>query len=138
VKKILFLCTGNSCRSQMGEGFMRHMAGNKFEVFSAGVEPTQVNPYAIKVMAEAGIDISSHKSKSVNEFLEQEFDYVITVCNHAKQVCPIFSGQYEKIHWDIEDPANAKGSEQEKLAFFRKIRDEIKEKCLEFLNKLNN
>jgi len=134
VKKILFLCTGNSCRSQMGEGFMRHMAGNKFEVFSAGVEPTQVNPYAIKVMAEAGIDISSHQSKSVNEFLEQKFDYVITVCNHAKQVCPIFPGQYERIHWDIEDPANAKGSEQEKLAFFRKIRDEIKEKCLEFLN----
>jgi len=135
MKKILFLCTGNSCRSQMGEGFMRHMAGNKFEVFSAGVEPTEVNPYAIKVMAEAGIDISSHKSKSVNEFLEQEFDYVITVCNHAKQVCPIFPGQYERIHWDIEDPADAKGSEQEKLAFFRKIRDEIKEKCLEFLNK---
>ena len=135
MKKILFLCTGNSCRSQMGEGFMRHMAGNKFEVFSAGVEPTEVNPYAIKVMAEAGIDISSHKSKSVNEFLEQEFDYVITVCNHAKQVCPVFPGQYERIHWDIEDPADAKGSEQEKLAFFRKIRDEIKEKCLEFLNK---
>jgi len=138
VKKILFLCTGNSCRSQMGEGFMRHMAGNKFEVFSAGVEPTQVNPYAIKVMAEAGIDISSHQSKSVDEFLEQEFDYVITVCNHAKQICPVFPGQYERIHWDIEDPADAKGSEQEKLAFFRKIRDEIKEKCLEFLNKLNN
>ena len=138
MKKILFLCTGNSCRSQMGEGFMRHMAGNKFEVFSAGVEPTQVNPYAIKVMAEAGIDISSHQSKSVDEFLEQEFDYVITVCNHAKQICPVFPGQYERIHWDIEDPADAKGSEQEKLAFFRKIRDEIKEKCLEFLNKLNN
>ena len=134
MKKILFLCTGNSCRSQMGEGFMRHMAGNKFEVFSAGVEPTQVNPYAIKVMAEAGIDISSHKSKSVDEFSEQEFDYVITVCNHAKQICPVFPGQYERIHWDIEDPADAKGSEQEKLVFFRKIRDEIKEKCLEFLN----
>ena len=138
MKKILFLCTGNSCRSQMGEGFMRQMAGNKFEVFSAGVEPTQLNPYAIKVMAEAGIDISFHKSKSVDEFLEQEFDYVITVCNHAKQICPVFPGQYERIHWDIEDPVHAEGSEQEKLAFFRKIRDEIKEKCLEFLNKLNN
>lgn len=118
----------------MGEGFMRQMAGNKFEVFSAGVEPTQVNPYAIKVMAEAGIDISFHQSKSVNKFLEQEFDYVITVCNHAKQLCPVFAGQYERIHWDIEDPVHAEGSEQEKLAFFRKIRDEIKEKCLEFLN----
>jgi len=138
MKKILFLCTGNSCRSQMGEGFMRHMAGNKFDVFSAGVEPAQLNPYAIKVMAEAGIDISSHKSKSVNEFLEQEFDYVITVCNHAKQVCPIFPGQYERIHWDIEDPAEISGTEKEKMVFFRKIRDEIKEKCQRFLNKFEN
>jgi len=122
----------------MGEGFMRHMAGNKFDVFSAGVEPAQLNPYAIKVMAEAGIDISSHKSKSVNEFLEQEFDYVITVCNHAKQVCPIFPGQYERIHWDIEDPAEISGTEKEKMVFFRKIRDEIKEKCQRFLNKFEN
>ncbi len=138
MKKILFLCTGNSCRSQMGEGFMRHMAGDKFEVFSAGVEPTQVNPYAIKVMAEAGIDISYHRSKSVNEFLKQEFDYVITVCNHARQVCPIFPGKYKKIHWDIEDPAEISGTEREKMVLFRKIRDEIKEKCQKFLNKLNN
>lgn len=138
MKKILFICTGNSCRSQMAEALMRNMADDRFKVFSAGVEPTQVNPYAIKVMNEIGIDISSYSSKSVNKFLKQEFDYVITVCNHARQVCPVFPGRHEKIHWDIEDPANAKGSEQEKLAFFRKIRDEIKEKCLEFLNKLNN
>jgi len=122
----------------MAEALMRNMADDRFKVFSAGVEPTQVNPYAIKVMNEIGIDISSYSSKSVNKFLKQEFDYVITVCNHARQVCPVFPGRHEKIHWDIEDPANAKGSEQEKLAFFRKIRDEIKEKCLEFLNKLNN
>ncbi|MFW6134918.1 MAG: arsenate reductase ArsC, partial [Elusimicrobiota bacterium] len=122
MKKILFLCTGNSCRSQMAEGLMRHMAGDKFEVFSAGVEPTQVNPYAIKVMAEAGINISSHRSKSVNKFLKQEFDYVITVCNHAKQVCPIFPGEHHNIHWDIEDPAEISGTEQEKMVFFRKIR----------------
>ena len=138
MKKILFLCTGNSCRSQMAEGLMRHMAGDKFEVYSAGVEPTQVNPYAIKVMAEAGIDISSHRSKSVNEFLKQEFDYVITVCNHAKKVCPIFPGEHRNIHWDIEDPARIKGTEQEKMDFFRKIRDEIKEKCLLFLNNFKN
>jgi arsenate reductase len=133
MKKIIFLCTGNSCRSQMAEGFMRNMAGDKFQVVSAGVEPTQVNPYAIKAMAEVDIDISSHKSKSVNEFLNQKFDYVITVCNHARQVCPVFPGQNQDIHWDIEDPANFKGSEQDKIKFFRKIRDEIKEKCLEFL-----
>ncbi len=133
MKKIIFLCTGNSCRSQMAEGFMRNMAGDKFQVVSAGVEPTQVNSYAIKAMAEVDIDISSHKSKSVNEFLNQKFDYVITVCNHARQVCPVFPGQNQDIHWDIEDPANFKGSEQDKIKFFRKIRDEIKEKCLEFL-----
>lgn len=133
MKKIIFLCTGNSCRSQIAEGFMRNMAGDKFQVVSAGVEPTQVNPYAIKAMAEVDIDISSHKSKSVNEFLNQKFDYVITVCNHARQVCPVFPGQHQDIHWDIEDPANFKGSEQDKIKFFRKIRDEIKEKCLEFL-----
>jgi len=138
MKKILFLCTGNSCRSQMAEGLMWHMAGDKFEVYSAGVEPTQVNPYAIKVMAETGINISSHRSKSVNEFLKQEFDYVITVCNHAKQVCPIFPGEHRNIHWDIEDPAGIKGTEQEKMDFFRKIRDEIKEKCLIFLNNFKN
>jgi len=136
--KIIFLCTGNSCRSQMAEGFMRSMAGDKFEVFSAGVEPAQVNPYAIKVMAEAGIDISAYRSKSVKEFLNQEFDYVITVCNHARQVCPVFPGQHQNIHWDIEDPAGFQGNEQEKLNFFRKIRDEIKEKCLNFLKDFAN
>jgi arsenate reductase (thioredoxin) len=122
----------------MAEGFLRHMARDKLAVFSAGVKPTQVNPYAIKVMAEAGIDISSYRSKSVNEFLKQEFDYVITVCNHARQVCPIFPGKYKKIHWDIEDPAEISGTEKEKIGFFSKIRDEIKEKCQRFLNKFDN
>ena len=117
MKRVLFLCTGNSCRSHMAEGFLRHMAGDKFTVFSAGVKPTKVNPYAIKVMAEAGIDISSHRSKSVDGFLKKEFDYVITVCNHAKQVCPIFPGQYKKFHWDIEDPAEISGTEGEKWFF---------------------
>lgn len=89
-KRVLVLCTGNSCRSQMAEGFIRHLAGDKFEVFSAGVKPMQVNPLAIKVMAESGVDISKHRSKSVTEFIRQKFDYVITVCDNAKQTCPMF------------------------------------------------
>jgi len=135
MKRILVLCTGNSCRSQMAEGFLRQLANNRFEIFSAGVKATLVNPFAIKVMNEIGIDISSHRSKSVTEFLGQEFDTIITVCDNAKKTCPMFPGQYEKIHWDIEDPAEAKGSEEEKLHFFRKIRDEIKNRCLNFLKK---
>jgi len=99
-KRVLFLCTGNSCRSQMAEGFLRHMAGDRFEVFSAGVKPAQVNPLAIKVMAEAGIDISKHRSKSVMELIGQQFDYIVTVCDNAKQTCPVFPGKHEKIHWD--------------------------------------
>ena len=125
-KRVLFLCTGNSCRSQMAEGFLRDMAGDRFEVFSAGIKPTQVNPLAIKVMAEACIDISKHRSKSAMEFIGQKFDFVVTVCDNAKQTCPIFPGKYEKIHWDLEDPAEAQGTEEERLVFFRRIRDEIK------------
>jgi len=132
-KWLLFLCTGNSARSQMAEGFLRHLAGDKFEVFSAGIKPTQVNPLAIKVMAEAGIDISKHKSKSAMEFIGQKCDYVITVCDNAKQTCPVFPGKYEKIHWSLEDPAEAKGTEEEKLAVFRNIRDKIKENIIAFL-----
>ena len=134
MKKVLFLCTGNSCRSQMAEGFLRHMASDKFQVFSAGVKPTNLNPYAVKVMAEVGIDISSHQSKSVDKFLNQKFDFVITVCDNSKQTCPLFSGQHQKIHWDIEDPADVKGSEEEKLIFFRKVRDKIRIKCQGIVN----
>jgi len=132
-KRVLFLCTGNSCRSQMAEGFLRHIAGDRFEVFSAGVKPTQVNPLAIKVMAEAGIDISKHRSKSAMEFLGQQFDYIITVCDNAKQTCPVFPGKHEKIHWDLEDPAEAQGSEEERIVVFRKIRDEIRKKIEEWM-----
>jgi len=131
-KRVLFLCTGNSARSQMTEGFLRHMAGDRFEVFSAGVKPTQVNPLAIKVMAEAGVDISKHRSKSAMEFIGQQFDYIITVCDNAKQTCLVFSGKHEKIHWDLEDPAEAEGSEEERLVVFRKIRDEIRKKIEEW------
>lgn len=126
MKRVLFLCTGNSARSQMAEGFLRHMADDKFEIFSAGIKPTQVNPLAIKVMSEVGIDISKHRSKSVMEFIGQKFDYVITVCDNAKQTCPIFPGNYEKIHWNLEDPAEATGTEEEKFIVFRKVRDQIK------------
>ena len=109
------------------------MAGDRFEVFSAGIKPTQVNPLAIKVMAEAGIDISKHRSKSAMEFIGQKFDFVVTVCDNAKQTCPIFPGKYEKIHWDLEDPAEAQGTEEERLVFFRRIRDEIKNNVLAFI-----
>ncbi len=134
-KKVLILCTGNSCRSQIAEGFLKYFGNDKFEVFSAGIKPTQMNPLAIKVMAEKDVDISSQRSKSVQEYIGQKFDYVITVCNNAKKTCPMFPGRYKKIHWDIEDPADVKGNEEEKLYFFRKIRDEIKTRCLYFTNK---
>jgi arsenate reductase len=109
------------------------MAGDKFEVFSAGIKPTEVNPLAIKVMAETGVDISQHSAKSAREFIGQQFDYVITVCDNAKQTCPVFPGKYKKIHWSLEDPVEAQGNEEERLAVFRRIRDEIKENILSFL-----
>ena len=127
-KRILFLCTGNSCRSQMAEGLLRHFRGNKFEVYSAGVKPTRINPLSIKAMNEIGIDISNQKSKSVEEFLSQPFDIVVTVCDNAKQTCPIFPGKYKKLHWNLGDPAEAKGSDEERLKVFRKIRDAIRSK----------
>ena len=123
MKRVLFLCTGNSARSQMAEGFLRHMAGDRFEVFSAGVKPTAVNLLVIKVMAEIGIDISKHMSKSVMEFIDQNFDYVVTVCGNAQKTCPVFPGEHEKIHWDLEDPVAAEGSEEGQLKVFRKSRD---------------
>lgn len=135
MKRVLFLCTGNSARSQMAEGLLRHLGGDRFEVFSAGVNPTEVNPLAIKVMSEMGIDISKQQSKSIKEFLGQQIDYVITVCDNAKQTCPVFPGRYEKIHWKLEDPAEVQGSEEDKTKFFREIRNEIDNKIKEFLMK---
>ncbi len=124
--RVLILCTGNSARSQMAEGLLRHDAGNAFEVFSAGTKPTEVRPEAIAVMREAGIDISGHRSKSVDEFAGQDFDYVITVCDNAKQSCPIYPAKTKRIHWSIEDPAAVQASEEERLAAFRRIRDELR------------
>ncbi|MFH2138656.1 MAG: arsenate reductase ArsC [Candidatus Omnitrophota bacterium] len=132
-KSILFLCTGNSCRSQMAEGLLRNLAGNKFEVFSAGINPTQVNPLAIKVMSEIDIDISKHISRSVSEFSGRQFDYVITVCGNANESCPVFPGSCKKRHWDLEDPAQARGTEEERITVFRHTRDIIVTYVKEFL-----
>ncbi|MFZ5517443.1 MAG: arsenate reductase ArsC [Candidatus Zhuqueibacterota bacterium] len=133
-EKILVLCTGNSCRSQMAEGYFRHFAGEKFEVTSAGLEPSVVNPKAIQVMLEDGVDISSHTSKDVEQFIGQNFNYIITVCDNAKERCPFFPGQAERILWSFVDPAGAQGSEAEIFAMFRKVRDQIRERIKEFLN----
>ena len=125
-QRVLILCTGNSARSQMAEGLLRHDAGDRFEVFSAGTKPTQVRPEAITVMQELGIDISSHRSKSVDEFADQNFDYVVTVCDNAKASCPTFPGSAKRIHWSIEDPAAVDGSHEHRLAAFRRVRDELR------------
>ena len=123
-KRVLILCTGNSARSQMAEGLLRHNAGDRFEVESAGTKASFVRPEAIAVLRELGIDISRHHSKNVNEFEGQDFDYVITVCDHARESCPVFFGRAKKLHHDFEDPAAAEGSEAERLAVFRRVRDE--------------
>ena len=124
---VLILCTGNSCRSHLAEGFLRAAAGDILDVQSAGSNPAgYVHPMAIKVMKEAGIDISKHSSKHLNEFLNREVETVITVCGNADQACPIFPGQVNRHHWGFYDPAKAEGSEDEILNVFREVRDEIK------------
>ena len=124
-RRILFICTHNSARSQMAEGLMNARYGDRFEAQSAGIEPTEVHPLAIKAMAELGIDISHHRSKSIEEFLGQEFDYVVTVCDHAKEACPFFPGAKEYLHASFPDPASVEGTEEERLEAFRRVRDEI-------------
>jgi len=124
-KRVLILCTGNSARSQMAEGILRHIAGDKYDVTSAGTIASFVRPQAIAVMNEIGIDISAHRSKCLDEFLDQHFDYIITVCDNANQTCPTFPGNAERIHWSFEDPAEAQGTEEQILDVFRRVRDEI-------------
>ena len=131
-KKVLILCTGNSARSQMAEGLLRHDAGDSFEVASAGVAPSHVRPEAIEAMREIGINISNHRSKSVDEFGGQEFDYVITVCDKANEQCPIFPGKTQRIHWSFEDPATARGDKETRLSVFRRVRDELRERLKKF------
>ena len=127
-KRVLILCTGNSARSQMAEGLLRHDGGGKFEVESAGVNPSRVRPEAVGVMREVGIDISGHRSKSAEEFTGQEFDFIITVCDHARETCPVFPGHAERIHHSFEDPPGPGAAGHENtMAIFRRVRDEIRE-----------
>ena len=123
--KILVLCTANSARSQMGEGLFRYEVGDRFDVISAGTRATLVRPEAIAVMAELGIDLSTHRSKTVDEFLGQEFAYVVTVCDNANETCPVFPASTRRIHWGLDDPAAVTGSEEDRLGAFRRIRDEL-------------
>jgi len=126
-ERVLILCTGNSARSQMAEGLLRHAAGGRFEVESAGTRPGRVRPEAIAVMKELGIDISGHRSKHVEEFESQPFDYVLTVCDNARESCPVFFSDAKRLHQDFEDPAALQGTEEERLALFRRVRDEIRD-----------
>ena len=131
--KVLFVCTGNSCRSQMAEGLLKHYGNGVFEVYSAGLRPSYVHPLAIKAMAELDIDITNQYSKTVNEFISQEFSYVITVCDSAKKLCPVFPGKYKALHWSIEDPASTSGTEEEMMKVFRKVRQNILEEVRYFI-----
>jgi arsenate reductase len=134
-ERILILCTANSARSQMAEGLMRQEAGDRFEVFSAGTKPASVRPEAITVMREIGIDLSGHRSKSVDEFMGQEFDYVITVCGSAARSCPSFPGQTKRLDWPFTDPAAEEGSMEVRESAFRSVRDQIYQRIVEFLSR---
>ncbi len=132
--RVLILCTGNSARSQMAEGLLRHEGGDRFEVFSAGTKPSQVRPEAIAVMAEIGLDIFRQRSKSVDEFVGKDLDFVITVCDNAKETCPVFPGSVKRLHWPFEDPAAVEGSEEVRKAAFRRVRDRIHGRIMVFLD----
>lgn len=136
MKNVLVLCTGNSCRSQMMQGYLSLFGNEKIKAYSAGIETHGVNPRAIKVLAEEGVDISHHTSNHVDEYRGVNFDYLITVCDHAKENCPWFPTDAEKLHHSFNDPAKATGTEDEILAEFRKVRDEVKEYAKQFANKL--
>ena len=131
-KRVLILCTGNSARSQMGEGLFRHEGGDAYEVFSAGTKPGRVRSEAVAAMREIGLDITGHRSKSIDEFTGQSFDYLITVCDNARDTCPVFPGARHRVHWSFEDPAAVEGTEQERLAAFRRVRDQIHERVKAF------
>ena len=132
-KKVLVLCTGNSCRSQIAEGYLRYFAEQKAEIFSAGVETHGVNPKAIETMKEDGIDISHHTSNNIDEYRNIDFDFVITVCDNAKERCPFFPTKAQKFHYNFADPAKATGNDEEISEEFRKVRQQIKEYCEKFV-----
>lgn len=131
--RVLFLCTHNSARSQMAEGFLRAMAGDRFEAGSAGTEKTSVNPLAIRVMAERAIDISGHTSKRYDDLMPEPWDYLITVCDDANERCPLVPGSVKRLHWSFEDPSRAPGSEEQRLSVFRRVRDQIQERLAGWL-----
>jgi arsenate reductase len=126
--RVLFLCTHNSARSQMAEGLLRDLAGDQFEVMSAGTEATHVRPLAVRAMEEIGVDMSGQESKTLDRYLDQPFDYVITVCDDANEACPFFPGAQSRLHWSFEDPSRAEGSDEERLKVFRRVRDGIKDR----------
>jgi arsenate reductase (thioredoxin) len=132
-QRVMFLCTGNSARSQIAEGYLRHLGSERFDVVSAGTAPSVVHPLSVEVMREVGIDISSHSSKAVADFLGQPFTYLITVCDGAKEKCPIFPGAVQRIHWSLDDPAAVEGSEELRRAAFRRTRDEVAGRVKAFL-----
>lgn len=131
--RVLFVCTGNSARSQIGQALLQHLGGPDFAVESAGTEPKGVNPFAVRVLAEVGIDWTSAESKALAPFLEQPFDYVITVCDRARQACPVFPGSTNSLHWGLDDPAEVEGSDEEKLAAFRRTRQELTQRLRPFI-----
>jgi arsenate reductase len=132
--KVLFLCTGNSCRSQIAQAWLKELGGEKFKVYSAGLEPHGVNPFTITVMEEIGYDMNDHSSKHIDEYIGKiNFDFLITVCGNADERCPFFPGMGTRLHWPFEDPAAFEGPEEEKLAIFRKTRDQIKDKIQNWL-----
>lgn len=133
MKRVLFICTGNSARSQMAEGLVNHDLAGKVQAFSAGTEPSGVHPLAVKAMAELGIDISRQRSKGLDEFADQKFDHVITLCDQAAEACPLFFGGTHKFHMGFPDPVAVLGSDEEKVSAFRKVRDQIREKVVAFL-----
>jgi arsenate reductase len=132
-QRVLFLCTHNSARSQMAEGLLRHLAGDRFEVASAGTEATSVRPEAIEAMAELGVDISGQSSKTLERYLGEPFDHVVTVCDDANEACPVFPGARSRLHWSFRDPSRAEGSEEERLQVFKMVRDEIQGRIREEL-----
>ena len=136
-KKVIFICTGNACRSQMAEGLLRHMAGNKFKVYSAGSHPSRLHPASVAVMAEWNIDITHHTSEPINDYLETGIDIVITVCDNAQQICPTFPGNVQRIHWGLDDPYHGWGAEPEDLLPYRETRDELKDRIKVFLTEQN-
>ena len=133
--KVIFICTGNSCRSQMAEGLLRDMAGDRFEIFSAGSHPSRLHPASIIVMAELEIDISNHSADSIDKYLDKDIDIVITVCDNARQVCPVFPGNVKRIHWSIDDPFHGWGAEPSDLIPYRETRETLKDRLESFINR---